>query len=42
MWFDGLREEEYAIYNRNDKRKSTEKRAERKYNLGKLTCECVI
>ena len=44
MWFDGLTDEEYKIYNRyyiKKLRENPEKReAERKYSSEKITCEC--
>ncbi len=44
MWFDGLTDEEYKIYNRYYIKKLREnpekKEAERKYSLEKITCEC--
>ena len=44
MWFDGLTDEEYKIYNRyyiKKLRENPEKReAERQYSSEKITCEC--
>ena len=44
MWFDGLTDEEYKIYNRYYIKKLREnpekKEAERKYSSEKITCEC--
>ena len=44
MWFDGLTDDEYKIYNRyyiKKLRENPEKReAEKKYNSEKITCEC--
>ena len=44
MWFDGLTDDEYKIYNRYYIKKLREnpekKEAERKYSSEKITCEC--
>ena len=44
MWFDGLTDEEYKIYNRYYIKKLREnpekKEAEKKYSLEKITCDC--